>query len=217
MPDETVAALSDVTRTYGGVPVLDSVSLTVEPGLTAVIGPNGSGKSTLLECSSARRRRQRVRSATPARPGRSRSGTSRSGCHSARVHGPRDARVLRAPRRRDDPDAALDRVGARRRRRSARRGALGGMRRLLGIAQAVPATPRSWSRRAGERSRPGMRERAFRAAADQADGDTAVVVSHALDLVDDTTPTASWSSVAGRSPPKDPRPAARRARRRQRE
>jgi len=33
---------------------------------------------------------------------------------------------------------------------------------------------------------PGMRERAFRAAADQADGDTAVVVSsHALDLVDD--------------------------------
>jgi len=53
MPDETVAALSDVTRTYGGVPVLDSVSLTVEPGLTAVIGPNGSGKSTLL---GARRR-----------------------------------------------------------------------------------------------------------------------------------------------------------------
>jgi len=54
MPDETVAALSDVTRTYGGVPVLDSVSLTVEPGLTAVIGPNGSGKSTLL--GGARRR-----------------------------------------------------------------------------------------------------------------------------------------------------------------
>jgi len=218
MPDETVAALSDVTRTYGGVPVLDSVSLTVEPGLTAVIGPNGSGKSTLLGCSSARRRRQRVRSATPARPGRSRSGTSRSGCHSARGSRPaRDARVLRAPRRRR-PGRGARPGRARRRRRSARRGALGrhasparhragGPRRPSLVVLDEPASGLD----------PGMRERAFRAAADQADGDTAVVVSsHALDLVDDHADRVVVLR-RGRSPPKDPRPAARRARRRQRE
>lgn len=38
----------NLTRSFGGVPVLSSVSLEVTPGLTAIVGPNGSGKSTLL-------------------------------------------------------------------------------------------------------------------------------------------------------------------------
>jgi ATPase subunit of ABC transporter with duplicated ATPase domains len=41
--------LSDVTVTRGGRDVLSSVSLTLEPGWTAIVGPNGAGKSTLLE------------------------------------------------------------------------------------------------------------------------------------------------------------------------
>ncbi|MBX3247784.1 MAG: ABC-F family ATP-binding cassette domain-containing protein [Myxococcales bacterium] len=41
--------LVDVTVTRGGRDVLSSVSLSLEPGWTAIVGPNGAGKSTLLE------------------------------------------------------------------------------------------------------------------------------------------------------------------------
>ena len=43
--------LSGVSKTYGGVRALDSVSLDFPAGsFTAVMGPSGSGKSTLLQC-----------------------------------------------------------------------------------------------------------------------------------------------------------------------
>jgi len=41
--------LEDVGFTYGEVPVLERINLTVEPGdFLGIIGPNGSGKTTLL-------------------------------------------------------------------------------------------------------------------------------------------------------------------------
>ncbi|MGL5823954.1 MAG: ABC transporter ATP-binding protein [Nocardioides sp.] len=39
--------LHDVSRAYGTVRALDSVSLTVPPGVTVLLGRNGAGKSTL--------------------------------------------------------------------------------------------------------------------------------------------------------------------------
>ncbi|WP_435093188.1 ABC transporter ATP-binding protein [Halorubrum sp. N11] len=187
MPDEPVASLSDVTRTYGGVPVLESVSLAVDPGLTAVVGPNGSGKSTLL--------RVLVGATEPTAgevdlPGA--TGPKPIGYLPQRVpfrdgFTARETLAFYARLVDDDPDAALDRIGlgdAGERRVEA---LSGGMRRLLGIAQAVLGDPSLVVLdEPASGLDPGMRERAFRAAAERADGDTAVVVSsHALDLVDD--------------------------------
>ena len=44
-------ACSDLTAGYGGTPVLQGVTVTVEAGgMTGVLGPNGAGKTTLLRC-----------------------------------------------------------------------------------------------------------------------------------------------------------------------
>ena len=187
MTDEPVAALSEVTRTYGGVPVLDSVSLAVEPGVTAVIGPNGSGKSTLLRA---------LVGATEPTAGEVRhpgaTGPKPIGYLPQRVpfregFTARETLAFYARLVGDDPDAALERVGlgdAGDRRVEA---LSGGMRRLLGIAQAVLGDPSLVALdEPASGLDPGMRERAFRAAAERADADTAVAItSHALDLVDE--------------------------------
>lgn len=41
---------SDVSFEYGSRRVLHQVSLSFEPGVTALVGPNAAGKSTLLKC-----------------------------------------------------------------------------------------------------------------------------------------------------------------------
>ncbi|HEY3504813.1 MAG TPA: amino acid ABC transporter ATP-binding protein [Actinocatenispora sp.] len=43
--------IENVTKSYGGNPVLRNVSLDVDAGtVTCVIGPSGAGKSTLIQC-----------------------------------------------------------------------------------------------------------------------------------------------------------------------
>ena len=48
---ETIIVITDMHKSYGSSPVLESVNLTVSRGERIVIcGPSGSGKSTLLRC-----------------------------------------------------------------------------------------------------------------------------------------------------------------------
>ena len=43
--------VSNLSKSFGGVPVLRNISLRVDKGdVTAVIGPSGGGKTTLLRC-----------------------------------------------------------------------------------------------------------------------------------------------------------------------
>ncbi|PAU82596.1 ABC transporter [Halorubrum salipaludis] len=187
MPDEPVAALSDATRTYGGVPVLDAVSLAVEPGVTAVVGPNGSGKSTLIRVLVGATEPTAGEVRQPGGPGGKSIGYLPQRVPFRPGFTARETLAFYGRLVGDDPDAALERVGlgdAGDRRVEA---LSGGMRRLLGIAQAVLGDPALVALdEPASGLDPGMRERAFRAAAERADGDTAVVIaSHALDLVDE--------------------------------
>ncbi|OYR50893.1 ABC transporter [Halorubrum sp. Ea1] len=186
MSDGLVASLSGAARTYGGVRVLDDVSLDVEPGVTAVVGPNGSGKSTLLRV---------LVGATEPTAGEVRytgaTGPKPIGYLPQRVpfrdgFTARETLAFYARLVGDDPDAALERVGLGDAGDRHVEALSGGMRRLLGIAQAVLGDPSLVVLdEPASGLDPGMRERAFRAAANRADGDTGVVVSsHALDLVD---------------------------------
>ena len=48
-PSHPAISGEDLVLRYGSTPVVQGVSLTLEPGrVTALVGPNGSGKSTLL-------------------------------------------------------------------------------------------------------------------------------------------------------------------------
>lgn len=191
MSDDDVASLSAVSRTYGGVAVLDSVSLDIAPGVTAVIGPNGSGKSTLLGllAGAIEPTTGHVSVVDP-------SGPKPVGYLPQRVpfrdgFTARETLAFYARLVDGDPDGALDRVGladAADRRVEA---LSGGMRRLLGIAQAtIGDPPLVVLDEPSSGLDPGMRERAFQTATRVASEGTAVVLSsHNLDLVDDHADT----------------------------
>ena len=40
--------VKDLVQGYGGAPVINGLTMTLRPGVTALLGPNGAGKSTLL-------------------------------------------------------------------------------------------------------------------------------------------------------------------------
>ena len=47
---DPLISVDDITFDYGEIPVLESVSIDIEPGaFLGLVGPNGSGKSTLLD------------------------------------------------------------------------------------------------------------------------------------------------------------------------
>lgn len=187
--DQPIATLDGVTRTYGGIPVIKSVSLSISPGVTGVIGPNGSGKSTMLGLlsgvttpveGSVRRPATTETNRRGRRVGYLPQTVPFRGSFTARETVAFYARFLEA-----DPDTLLEAVGladAADRRVDA---LSGGMRRLLGIAQAtIGEPPLIVLDEPTSGLDPAMRERAFRVAASAADDDTAVVVSsHDLDLV----------------------------------
>jgi ABC-2 type transport system ATP-binding protein len=53
---EPVVEMSNVTKTYGAVVAIQSISLRVEPGeVLGVLGPNGAGKTTMVECATGLR------------------------------------------------------------------------------------------------------------------------------------------------------------------
>src|SRR6266852_22172 len=48
--EEAALSVQGLTAGYGGLPIIDQVSLTARRGaITAIVGPNGAGKSTLLK------------------------------------------------------------------------------------------------------------------------------------------------------------------------
>ena len=51
MSDSPLLEISDLTKSYSGVTVLDHVSFSMDPGIIlGLIGENGAGKSTLIKC-----------------------------------------------------------------------------------------------------------------------------------------------------------------------
>jgi ABC-type multidrug transport system ATPase subunit len=167
--------------------VLDSVTLDVGPGVTAVVGPNGSGKSTMLGllAGAAEPTTGTVSVTDP-------SGPKPVGYLPQRVpfrdgFTARETLAFYARLVDADPDAALERVGLSDAAERPVEALSGGMRRLLGIAQATVGTPPLVVLDEPTSGLdPGMRERAFRTATRAATDGTAVVLSsHDLELVDD--------------------------------
>jgi len=185
------AALSatDVSRTYGDVTALDSVSLTVPAdSVTALIGPNGSGKTTLLEVllgiepaeggtvdyadSDALRQVGYLPQRPTFRPGDT----------------VRETAAFYADLVGDDPDRLLARVGLDEVPDRSVEGLSGGMTRLLGIAQALAGDPPVLALdEPASGLDPAMSERIFDVIDSlAAEGRAVLLSSHALALVERT-------------------------------
>lgn len=148
----------NLTKSYGGTPALLDISLLLQGGLVAVLGPNGSGKTTLLRClatilesdkgwiridgldpthESDRSEIRRRLGYMPQEPGLSKSSRAFDVLdYFAVLKGYRDARE-----RTTAVFSVLEEVGLRDRAADKVGQLSGGMRRRLGLAQALLGSP----------------------------------------------------------------------------
>jgi len=187
MTTDTYVSAAELTRSYGDVTAIDSVTLDV-PGaaVTGLIGPNGSGKTTLVRLllgieqptrgtveyvgPEALRRLGYL----PQRP------TFRPGFTVAETAG------FYAGLADDDPDRLLEAVGLGAVADRPVAGLSGGMTRLLGIAQALAGDPPVVVLdEPASGLDPAMSERIFDVVADiAAEGRAVILSSHELPLVE---------------------------------
>lgn len=196
-PEETrdrgggsMLAVRDLGKRFGTVTVLEDVSLSVPPGsVVAVIGPNGSGKTTLLRTivgdlaptagtidyrgPSAARELGYLPQRPTFRPGFTALETL--SFYRSLVGGP-------------DPEQLLERVGLENAAHRRVEALSGGMRRLLGIAQAmIGEPPVVILDEPASGLDPNMSQLIFDAASEYASrGNGVVVSSHDLSLVAET-------------------------------
>lgn len=184
---ETVLTASEITQEFGGVTVLDDVSLELDAGtITALVGPNGSGKTTLVKTLAG--------VLTPTRGTVSFDGPSTSREIGYLPQRPsfrpgftaRETLEFYTALVDGEPDELLDRVGLADARDRRVEDLSGGMTRLLGLAQAtVGEPPIVLLDEPGSGLDPTMRRRTFDVARELADDGAAVLCSsHDLTLVE---------------------------------
>lgn len=187
---EPVLVTEGVSHAFGSVEVLDDISLSVDSGnVTTIIGPNGSGKTTLLriltgvlsptagtvsyEGPETEREIGYMPQQPAFRPGFSAYETL--AFYTSLVSG--------------EPEELLDLVGLGDAANRDVEALSGGMRRLLGIAQAnVGSPPVIVLDEPGSGLDPGMSQQTFEVVRELADDGTAVVLStHDLALAEQYT------------------------------
>ena len=149
--DDTAIAVRGLRKAYGSTVAVDSLDLAVPRGeVFALLGPNGAGKTTTVEILEGYRRRDggevSVLGTDPGHAGpswRARIGIVLQGTGEFDeltvgevVH--HFAKYYPHP---DDPDAVIDRVGLREKRKARTRSLSGGQRRRLDVALGIVGRP----------------------------------------------------------------------------